>query len=156
MRSRYRKRNRRQNTDSTVVVGDAPLTTPPIVSKTWAALVMHHAFYAPVRTKLRADSIVLVNTSVFEGELGCDGQRVYELPATQLAQELGNPLCASLVLLGAFAGLTGLVGIEALVEGMRESVPAYRSQHLETNEAALRAGHARLALEAPAWEERAA
>jgi Pyruvate/2-oxoacid:ferredoxin oxidoreductase gamma subunit len=144
------------NTDSTIVVGDAPLTTPPIVSRAWGALVMHHAFYAPLHKKLRPDSVVLVNTSVFEGDLDCATQRVYELPASQLAQELGNPLCASLLMLGAFTGLTGLVGIDALVEGMRESVPAYRSQHLESNERALRAGFERVSLEAPAWEERAA
>ena len=144
------------NTDSTIVVGDAPLTTPPIVSHTWGALVMHHAFYAPLRKKLRPDSVVLVNTSVFEGDLGCDTQRVYELPASQLAQELGNPLSASLLMLGAFAGLTGLVGLDALLDGMRESVPAYRSQHLEANERALRAGFERVALEVPAWEGHAA
>ena len=144
------------NTDSTIVVGDAPLTTPPIVSHAWAALVMHHAFYAPLRKKLRSDSLVLVNTSVFEGDLDCDTQRVYPLPASQLAQELGNPLSASLVLLGAFAGLTGIVGLDALVEGMRESVPAYRSQHLDANERALRTGFEQLPLEAPAWEARAA
>ena len=91
-----------------------------------------------------------------EGDLGCDTQRVVELPATQLAQELGNPLTASLVMLGAFAGLTGLVGLDALVAGMRDSVPAYRSQHLEANEQALRAGFGRVELEVPAWEERAA
>lgn len=144
------------NTDSTIVVGDAPLTTPPIVSSAWAALVMHHAFYPPLRKKLRVDSVVLVNTSVFEGDLGCDTQHVIELPATQLAQELGNPLSASLLLLGAFAAVTALVGLDALVAGMRDSVPAYRSQHLEANERALRAGFERMKLEVPAWKERAA
>ena len=59
-------------------------------------------------------------------------------------------------MLGAFAGLTGLVGLDALLDGMRESVPAYRSQHLEANERALRAGFERVALEVPAWEGHAA
>ncbi len=49
-----------------------------------------------------------------------------------------------------------LVGLDALVGGMRDSVPAYRSQHLEANEKALRAGFERWPLEAPAWEEHAA
>lgn len=145
------------NTDSTVVVGNAPIVTPPIVSHAWSALVMHHAFFEPVRAKLRPDAVVLVNTSVFEGEVDRERHRVYDLPATQLAQELGSPLTASLVLLGAFAGLTGLVGLDALVDAMRESVPAYRSQHLEANEKALRAGHRALPSgEAPAWEAHAA
>lgn len=144
------------NTDSTVVLGDAPLSTPPIVAHAWAALVMHHAFYPPLRAKLRDDSLVLVNSSVFEGDLGCTTQRVYALPATELAHELGNPLTASLVMLGAFAHLTGVVGPDALVAAMRESVPAYRHQHLDANERALRIGAERWEPAVPAWEEHAA
>ena len=49
-------------------------------------------------------------------------------------------MAASLVLVGAYARVTGLVGIDSMVEAMRESVPAYRRQHLETNEKALRVG----------------
>jgi 2-oxoglutarate ferredoxin oxidoreductase subunit gamma len=81
---------------------------------------------------------------------------VFEVPATAIAAELGSPLAASLVLAAAFAGLTRLVGIEALVEGMKQSVPPYRRQHLEANEKALRAGYERLPTGAAhAWEKAA-
>ena len=42
---------------------------------------------------------------------------------------------------GAYAALSGIVGIDALVEGMRESIPSYRTQHLAANETTLRAGY---------------
>ena len=32
------------NTDSTLVVADAPIEAPPIVSRTWAVIAMHHRF----------------------------------------------------------------------------------------------------------------
>ncbi len=41
---------------------------------------------------------------------------------------------------GAYARVTDLVGLESIVEAMREAVPSYRRQHLEVNERALRAG----------------
>jgi Pyruvate/2-oxoacid:ferredoxin oxidoreductase gamma subunit len=58
-----------------------------------------------------------------------------------------------MVLLGAFCVVTGLAAVDSLVAAMRELVPAYRTEHLAGNEAALRAGAA--AAPAPgeqAWE----
>jgi Pyruvate/2-oxoacid:ferredoxin oxidoreductase gamma subunit len=142
------------NTDSTVVVADQPISAPPIVSRTWAALAMHHEFWEPVRSKLRRQAVVLVNSSVFEGELDRERHRVFELPATEIAAKLGAVMSASMVLTGAFASLTGLVGLESLVEAMRASVPSYRQQHVELNAAALRAGWEALPSgKAPAWVE---
>jgi len=145
---------RGSNTDSTLVVSDRPIESPPIVANTWAAIAMHHAFWAGTAAKLRPGSVVVVNSSIFEAPLDREAQRVFEVPATKIATELGSPLAASLVLAAAFAGLTQLVGIEALVEGMRQSVPPYRRQHLEANEKALRAGYAKLpaAGTAAAWQ----
>ena len=140
------------NTDSTLVVADAPISAPPIVSRVWCAVAMHHHFFEPARAKLRPGSVVVVNRPVFSAELDRDLHRVFEVPATALATELGQPLSAAMVLVAATARITGLVGLEALVAGMRESVPPYRRQHLEANEKALRAGFASAPPGlAPAW-----
>ncbi len=130
------------NTDSTVILGDGPISSPPIVSATWGALAMHHQFWKPVHERLRPGGPVALNAGVFEGPLDRDAHDVIEIAALKLAAEAGNAMGASLVLLAALCGATGLVGLEALIAGMRDSVPSYRQQHLETNEAALRAGWA--------------
>jgi Pyruvate/2-oxoacid:ferredoxin oxidoreductase gamma subunit len=140
------------HTDSTLVVADAPIVSPPIVSRYWAALPMHHAFWEPVRAKLRPDAIIVCNASLFEGEVDRTAHRVFEVAATERATELGSALAGSLVLAGAFAALTGLVGVDSLVSAMHDSVPAYRRQHVETNDRALRDGFASVMPNAaPAW-----
>ena len=79
------------------------------------------------------------------------------VPATNVAADLGNPLGGSMVMLAAYAALTGIVERDALVEGMRESIPPYRTQHIEANERAIAAGWDLLpAGEHPAWERSAA
>jgi 2-oxoacid:acceptor oxidoreductase gamma subunit (pyruvate/2-ketoisovalerate family) len=128
------------NTDSTVIVADAPIASPPIVSRAWSALVMHPRFWAPLGAKLRPGGLVVVNASLFEGDIDRQAQQVVEVPATEMATALGSPLVASMVAIGAFARATGLVGLDALRAAMLESVPSYRRQHLELNERALRAG----------------
>ena len=34
-------------TDSTVVVADGPITSPPVVSRAWSAIAMHDEHWAP-------------------------------------------------------------------------------------------------------------
>lgn len=144
-------------TDATLVVGDAPLETPPIVSTTGAAIALHHAFWEPLRRKLAPGAVVVLNASLFEAELDRDAQRVFDVPATALAGEAGSALAASMVMVSAYASVTGLVGLESLCQAMRECVPSYRREHVETNERALRAGFEALPRgAAPAWTERAA
>ncbi len=63
-------------------------------------------------------------------------------------------MSAFMVMLGSYAAITGLVGIEALCGAMAASLPPYRRQHVEANEKALRAGCDRgPAGAAPAWAE---
>jgi Pyruvate/2-oxoacid:ferredoxin oxidoreductase gamma subunit len=140
------------NTDSMLVVADAPIGAPPIISRAWAALAMHHQFWGPVRARLRPGAVVVVNSPLFEGELDRQAHRVFEVPATTRAAELGSAMAAAMVLIGAFARLTGLVGPASLVAAMRESVPSYRRQHVALNEQALQAGFdIAPAAAAPAW-----
>lgn len=148
---------RGMNTDGTIVVGDAPLEAPPLVSHTWSAVAMHDKFWAPVASKVHDGGVVLVNTSTFEAPLDERRYRVFRVPATDIAIELGNELVGSMVMTGAYVGITGLVGLDATVEAMRESIPPYRRQHIAANDEAIRAGFGavdRLAF--PAWPREAA
>jgi Pyruvate/2-oxoacid:ferredoxin oxidoreductase gamma subunit len=145
---------RGMNTDATVVVGDAPLQAPPLVSHTWSAVAMHDKFWAPVEPKVRAGGVVLVNEATFEAPLDEDSFRVFRVAATDIAIELGNELGGSMVMVGAYIGVTGLVGLDATIDAMRESIPPYRKQHIAANEVAIRAGFDAVELLAfPAWEE---
>ena len=82
---------------------------------------------------------MLVNDSTFTHEIAAHCE-VHRVDATGIATELGHPLGGSMVMAGAYAGLTGIVGADALVEAMRESIPSYRTQHIVANERAIRAG----------------
>lgn len=142
------------NTDATVVVADGPVEAPPVISHTWSAIVMHHKFADPVVAKLRPGAVVMVNSSLFEGDVDRAAHRVFDVPATGAAQQLGDELAASMVMAGAYCAVTGLVALDSLVEAMRESLPPYRRQHAPGNEAALRRGFDLVEpLAAPAWEE---
>jgi 2-oxoglutarate ferredoxin oxidoreductase subunit gamma len=140
------------NTDATIVVATHAVDAPPVAPSAWAALVMHHEFLTPLAAKLTPDSVSFVNTSVVpETALAALPGTVVRVAATDEAQRLGNALAASLVLLGALAGGTGLVGIDALEAAVATVIPSYRVQHVTGNQAALRHGFACRADAPAAW-----
>lgn len=138
-------------TDTSLVIADAPVESPPIVPAAWAAMVMHHDFAGPTWTKLRPDGIALVNSTVVESRPGHEAT-VIEVPATDIAVDVGNIVAASMVLLGALVAVTGLLPLAAVTGAVERCLPPYRRQHVDVNVAALEAGHA--GVEAgvhPAW-----
>jgi 2-oxoglutarate ferredoxin oxidoreductase subunit gamma len=140
------------NTDATVVIADGPVSAPPTVPSTWSAIVMHHEYWGFVEERLRPGSVVLVNSTVFRGTIGRDDLNLIELPATDLAVDVGNIMTASVVMVGALSALSGLVSLEALLAAVPQSLPPYRTQHIELNQAALQAGYGAVTRDTyPAW-----
>jgi 2-oxoacid:acceptor oxidoreductase gamma subunit (pyruvate/2-ketoisovalerate family) len=145
------------NTEATVVVADGRIEAPPTITDTWSAIFMHHDFSESTRAKLRPGSLVLVNTTVFEGTFDADVHRVVEVAATDIAVDLGNIMTASMVMLGAYVAATDIVGLDAVDAAIAASLPAYRSQHVARNVAAVRAGFdAAPRAIAPAWGQEGA
>lgn len=129
------------NTDASVVVGDGPIQAPPVLSHTWSAIGMHDKFWAQVGPKVRDGGLVMVNDATFEATIDEDRYRVLRVPASDIAITLGSELGGSLVMVGAYLATTALVGLDAAIEGMRASIPPYRTQHIAANEVALRSGY---------------
>jgi Pyruvate/2-oxoacid:ferredoxin oxidoreductase gamma subunit len=142
------------NTDATIVIGEEELHTPPVVDEAWGALMMHHYSWPIFKPKLRPGSFVLIDSSVFRGEIGHDGP-VLEIEASTLATEAGMGKAASMVALGAFVAATGIVTLDALRSAAYEVLPPYRAQHAATNVKALEMGYGLVPTPfVQAWPER--
>ena len=155
MSSHYGGEMRGGQTEASVVVADADLRSVPILEQAWSALVMHGRYWPGVAGRLRTAGVVVANSNAAP-EVVDGSWTVVAVPAGDIAAEAAAPMAASFALLGAYASVTGVVGVDSLVEAMRELVPPYRVQHLIANEAAIRAGAASLGLSHPAWTEVAA
>ncbi|RYD92384.1 MAG: hypothetical protein EOP61_25675 [Sphingomonadales bacterium] len=145
------------STVASVVIGAERLRALPVVSEGGAALLMHDKYIdETVLPKLRPGSLIVVEESIIDQLPDLTGHHVIGVPAKQIAMEIGNAQSTGLVMLGAYCAITGLVGVESLVEAMKQVVPSYRRQHVEANERALRAGdEAAPRLAAPVRLERA-
>jgi Pyruvate/2-oxoacid:ferredoxin oxidoreductase gamma subunit len=133
------------NTDAELVVADERITAPPTVGSAWAAVLLHPDYADPVLSRVRAGGLVLRNSDLWDGPLERADVEVVDVRATDLAVGAGHVMAVSMVMLGALAALTGLVGFDGLCGAVRACVPPYRRQHLELNDRALRAGVAAVA-----------
>ncbi len=139
-------------TEASIVVADGPVEAPPTIGAAWSAVVMHREHAEHALASVRRDGVLLLNASVFDADLDRPPRHVLRVRATDLAVDVGNVMAASMVMLGAYAAATGLVGMDSLVEAVRSTLPAYRAQHVELNQRALHAGAGAVRpMAVPAW-----
>jgi Pyruvate/2-oxoacid:ferredoxin oxidoreductase gamma subunit len=140
-------------TNAELTVGDLALRALPVATSAWSAYVMDPSYWSTIRPNLADGAVVVVNSSLCAAlSVDVPGARVFEVAASEAAADLASPMSAGFVLLGAFVAVTGLVSLESAVGAMRQLVPAYRTQHVEANERAIRTGAGLLPAEAaPAW-----
>jgi 2-oxoglutarate ferredoxin oxidoreductase subunit gamma len=125
---------------ATVILGNAPLQALPVIPQARAALVLHHQYWEAPRQRLRNGALVAVDESIAGHLPPMPAQTIVLVPATQIATRCNAPMAAGMALLGGFAALTGVAKVDSLVAAMKQIVPSYRRQHIETNERALREG----------------
>jgi pyruvate ferredoxin oxidoreductase gamma subunit len=128
-------------------VDERPIRTREPISQPDALIVADPTLLHQVDlfAGLGADAYVLINTAARLDELGLADlledlrvERALTVPATDIAREhLGRPL-PNAVLLGAFAGLSGLVSIESVAEAIRRR---FAGKLCEANVAAAEAAH---------------
>ena len=130
------------SSDCTVVVADQPVEAPPVVPHAWAAVVMHPTELGMLERKLRPGSLVLYNrTLLAEPSSSCRPDCRWEpVDAGRIATEMKYVQGQSLVALGAFCALTGIVSQGALQEGLAQLLPPYRHQTIPINVECLAAG----------------
>jgi Pyruvate/2-oxoacid:ferredoxin oxidoreductase gamma subunit len=127
--------------DSTLVIGDAPIEAPPIVPACWSIVAMHPRSLEPLLPKLRPGGFLFADETLVD-TLPPRGVTRLEVPATRIAERDGNRLGAGMVMLGAFVGWTNLVALDEIVAAMRAALPTHRAKMADANAALLDAGAA--------------
>ncbi|HWR97077.1 MAG TPA: 2-oxoacid:acceptor oxidoreductase family protein [Candidatus Methanoperedens sp.] len=105
-----------------VTISSAPILYPYIESADVVVCMSQEGFtkYAPA---LRPGGALLIEEDLVRLPDDYPDQRVFGIPATQLAAEAGRKMVANIVMLGFLVAITGVVGRKAMEEAIRTSVP---------------------------------
>lgn len=119
---------------SDVVISDEPVDYP-FVTEADVLAVMFPEAYVKFRPVLKDGGLLIADTTLVKPDE--DEENVCALPATKIADEVGNRLTRNVVLLGCLIGLTGVVSRASMVEAIRKSM---KPRIVELNIQALDAG----------------
>lgn len=103
-----------------VIISDVPIHYP-YVNKPQILLAMSQAGYDKFSADLEDDSCLLVDQDLVHPENApCDH---FAIPATRMAENLGNKMMANIIMLGFCTAITQAVSCEAAQATIAESVP---------------------------------
>jgi len=106
-----------------VTVSDEVIGYPYVKQADTLVLMSQDAFnqFAPT---LKPGGMILYEEELvtLKGKLP-EGARAYGIPATRFAEELGRRLVLNIIMVGFFAGITGLLSFEAAEKAVKSSVP---------------------------------
>lgn len=107
---------------TTLVLSDSEVLYP-YIHRPDIFVVMSNDGYEKYRDELNDDG-----TLVYEADLvkprPKEGQQVFGVPSTRIAESLGRALVQNIVMLGFFTAVTKIIPYEAMREAVRQSVPA--------------------------------
>jgi 2-oxoglutarate ferredoxin oxidoreductase subunit gamma len=73
--------------------------------------------------ELRKDGVLLIEEDLVKPEGLPSTVKVFAVPATRFAEELGRKMVLNIVMVGFFTAVTGLVSEQAAKEAVKDSVP---------------------------------
>ena len=125
---------------SQVVLASEPIHHPHIIQPA-SAIIMSQGAYAKYISSLAPAGILLID----DGLVGLPEDHrqditTHGIPATKIAEELGNNRAANTVMLGFWTAILGAVSKEAMRQAIAESVP---TRTVDVNMKAFDAGHER-------------
>lgn len=125
--------------DCTVIVSSEEIGSP--VSAHPDTLVgMHQVLFDKYHGAVKPGGRLILNSSLVSHVGSQSDRRVLLIPANVIAEEIGNARAANMIMLGAYAATTGVVGIESLIAALPQVLPAHRHKFIPLNEAAIRKG----------------
>ena len=106
-----------------LVLSDKPVLYP-YVTQPVVAVIMSHEAYVKFGHDLKSGGILLIERDLVRVTDLPPDTRVYSIPATRLAEELGKRMVLNIVMVGFFTAITDAIDPEAVREAVADSVPA--------------------------------
>ena len=105
-----------------VILSNQPILYP-YVTRPDILVTMSQEAYSLFTPQLKEDGILIIEQDLVRVEKLPPGVRVYGVPATRLAEELGKRMVLNIVMVGFFAAVTNVLEPDALREAVADSVP---------------------------------
>ena len=109
-------------------------------------VVMSQEAYTKFEPDLKDDGVLIVERDLVRISHVNAGQKLYSVPATRLAEELGKRMVLNIVMVGFFAAVANLMNPESVRKAVEDSVPeSFKDLNLRAFDKGFEYGEQRLA-----------
>jgi 2-oxoglutarate ferredoxin oxidoreductase subunit gamma len=107
---------------SEVVISEEEIDFPKVVEPDVLVLMSQQA-YNDYAEDVKSGGTVILDPDMIPREKDLKNMRVYRVPATKIAEELGRRIVANIVMIGAFTAITGLLDEKTVKDSIKENIP---------------------------------
>ena len=123
----------------TVAVSDEEIASP-VASSPEFIVAMNQPSMIRFQNQIESGGLFFINSSLIEAEFSRGDIDVVEIPANSIAEELGSPRSANMVMLGAFTRRSNLVSLSSVIEALKNTLKNMQKL-IAINKKALQAGY---------------
>lgn len=120
-----------------VIVSDKQIGSPIITNDADIAIIMNLPSLDKFQNDVKPGGKLFINSSLITKKIERKDVEVYYVEANRIAQEIGNPKAANLVMLGAVLKSTPLVEIESILKAFLKVFGESKSKFIPQNREAL-------------------
>ncbi len=115
-----------------VIISDDPIGAP-IVSRPDVAVVLNQPSYDKYEKLVKPGGLLVVNSSLVEGESSRTDIHIVHVPANSIAEEWGTAKMMNMAALGALLAARPVLPFEAIQKALAEHLPAGKQHLVEAN-----------------------
>ena len=123
----------------TVAISDEEIASP-VASSPEFIIALNQPSLVRFHNQLQSGGLFFINSSLVEAEISRGDVDIVDVPANKIAEELGNPRSANMVMLGAFTKKSNLVSLSSVIDGLKDALKN-KPKLIEINKKALTAGY---------------
>jgi 2-oxoglutarate ferredoxin oxidoreductase subunit gamma len=123
----------------TVAISDEDIASP-IASAPDFVVVMNQPSLVRFQNQIESGGILFVNSSLIDVEVSRGDINIVSVPANGMAEKLGSPRSANMVMLGAFTKKSNVVSLSSVIKGLKDALKG-KQKLIAVNQDALKAGY---------------
>jgi len=123
----------------TVAISDDEIASP-VASSPEFVIAMNQPSAVKFQHHIQSGGLFFLNSSLVEAEIIRGDIEIVNVPANRIAEELGSPKAANMVMLGAFTKKSGVVELSNVSQALKHILGS-KKKLLELNEKALLTGY---------------
>ena len=123
----------------TVAISDEEIASP-VASSPDFVVAMNQPSLVRFQNQIQSGGLFFINSSLIEAEISRGDIDIVEVPASSIAEKLGSPKSANMVMLGVFTKKSNLVSLSSVIEALRNTLKN-KQKLIAINKKALMAGY---------------